>query len=109
MIDRDTLRLIPASDSRGIDIGDKAGVYVTEAQNLTIDTMQLILQRIGENCVCVIDGDSYAQVDMEIYKRSNGLEKVSEVFRGQDYYGEVTLKNCYRSKIAKRAELMRRN
>ena len=30
----------------------------------------------------------------------NGLRRVSKVFRGQDFYSEVTLKNIYRSKIS---------
>lgn len=28
------------------------------------------------------------------------MKRVSKIFRGQDSYGEVTLKNIYRSKIA---------
>lgn len=90
-----------------MDIPDNTGVYITEAQNSTIDMMKLMVQRIGENVKCVIEGDDLAQVDLNSYAgKNNGLTRLSEVFRGEDYYGEVTLKNCYRSKLAKRAEMM---
>ena len=63
--------------------------------------MRLALQRIGEDCVCVLDGDSEAQVDASLYAgNNNGLRRVSQVFRGEDIYGEVTLPNIYRSRIA---------
>jgi predicted ribonuclease YlaK len=92
-----------------MDLGTKVGVYMTEAQNTTIDLMQLVLQRIGEDCICIIEGDDKTQVDLNVYQDSNnGLKRLSKVFRGEDYYGEVTLKNCHRSRIAERAELMKK-
>jgi phosphate starvation-inducible protein PhoH len=46
------------SDIRGYDTSNlRAGVYITEAQNLSIPLMKLALQRIGEDSVCIIDGD----------------------------------------------------
>ena len=35
---------------------------------------------------------------------NNGMRRVSQVFRGSDIYGEVTLKQIYRSKIAELAQ-----
>lgn len=90
-----------------MDICANSGVYITEAQNSTIDMMKLMVQRIGEGTKCVIEGDDKAQVDLNSYEgTNNGLSRLSQVFRGQSYYGEVTLQNCYRSTLAKRAELM---
>ena len=108
LIKEEKLLLIPMSDCRGYDTtGTNAGIYVTEAQNMSVEMMKLLLQRIGDDCICILDGDDKAQVDMEDYAgHNNGLARVSKVFRGQPYYGEVTLKNCYRSEIAKRAEMM---
>ena len=37
---------------------------------------------------------------------NNGMVRVSEVFRGSEVYGEVELKNVYRSRIASIAEKM---
>jgi predicted ribonuclease YlaK len=102
------LLLLPMSDIRGYDTSNlRAGVYITEAQNLSIPLMKLALQRIGEDSICIIDGDHKTQVDDESYEgNNNGMVRVSEVFRGSEVYGEVELKNVYRSRIASIAEKM---
>ena len=102
------LLLLPMSDIRGYDTSNlRAGVYITEAQNLSIPLMKLALQRIGEDSVCIIDGDHKTQVDDDNYAgNNNGMVRVSEVFKGTDVYGEVELKNVYRSRIASIAEAM---
>ena len=108
LIDRSQLLLLPMSDIRGFDTsGMRAGIYITEAQNLNIELMKLALQRIGQDSICILDGDNDTQVDLNIYSgQNNGLKRVSEVFRGQDFYGQVTLKNIHRSKIANIANKM---
>lgn len=108
MIDKGQILLLPMSDIRGFDTTDmNAAVYITEAQNLDIELMKLALQRIGEDSICILDGDSDTQVDMSMYAGSNnGMRRVSEVFRGQDVYGEVELQTIYRSKIADIANRM---
>lgn len=100
--------LLPLSDIRGYDTSNmKAGIYITEAQNMDIELMKLSLQRIGEDSFCVIEGDDDTQVDVAQYGgNNNGMKRLSEVFRGQDFYGEVTLQYIYRSKIARIAEMM---
>lgn len=102
------LVLLPMSDIRGYDTsGMNAGIYITEAQNMDVSLMKLALQRIGEDCIAIIDGDYNAQVDMSQYSgRNNGMRRMSEVFRGQDFYGEIELQNIYRSKVARIAEEM---
>ena len=108
MIAQGKIQLLPLSDIRGFDTnGMSAGVYITEAQNMDISLMKLALQRIGEDSVCIIDGDYNAQVDLSQYAGSNnGMRRMSEVFRGQDFYGEIELQNIYRSRISQIAELM---
>jgi len=100
------LILLPMSDIRGFDTtGMRAGIYITEAQNLNIDLIKLALQRIGDDGICILDGDSDTQVDLGIYSGvNNGMRRVSQVFKGQEFYGEVTLPICHRSKIAQIAE-----
>lgn len=34
------------------------------------------------------------------------MKRLSKVFRGADFYGEIELKNIHRSKIAELAQLM---
>ena len=106
MIEEGDLILLPMSDIRGYDTtGMNAGIYISEAQNLDIELMRLALQRIGEDSICILDGDSDAQVDLSIYGgNNNGMRRVSEVFRGDPVYGEVTLQNIHRSRIAKLAQ-----
>lgn len=106
MIQQEQLVLLPMSDIRGYDTsGMRAGIYISEAQNLDIDLMKLTLQRIGEDSVCIIDGDCKTQVDdINFAGSNNGMKRASKVFRGHDVYGEITLKNIHRSKIAMIAE-----
>lgn len=72
---------------------------------MTVSLMKLCLQRIGDDSICIIDGDCKAQVDSIEYAGSNnGMRRVSKVFRGEDVYGEIELKNIHRSRIAEIAE-----
>ena len=108
LINQGVLCLLPMSDIRGFDTnGKKAGIYITEAQNTTVDLMQLALERVGEDSICIIDGDYNRQVDLDIYADiNNGMRRVSQVYRGSDFYGQVCLENVYRSKIAELAAQM---
>ena len=102
LIEQGQLLLLPMSDIRGFDTtGMRAGIYITQAQNLDIPLMKLALQRIGEDSICILDGDNEAQVDLKIYAGdNNGLKRVSQVFKGNTFYGQVTLNKIHRSKIA---------
>ena len=108
LINKEKIILLPLSDIRGYDTsGMNAGIYISEAQNLNIDLMKLAVQRIGSDCICIIDGDDKTQVDDIAFEGSNnGIRRLSQVFRGEDIYGEVQLKNIYRSRIAQIAEKM---
>ena len=100
------LILLPLSDIRGYDTtGMNAAIYISEAQNLDVELMRLALQRIGEDSICIIDGDDKTQVDMSLYAgKYNGMKRVSKIFRGADFYGEVMLRNIHRSRIAALAQ-----
>ena len=106
LIDEGKIMLLPVSDIRGFDTsGMNAAVYITEAQNLDTELIKLCLQRIGEDCICILDGDVLSQVDMNMYAGiHNGMRRVSKVFRGHDFYGEVTLDKIRRSEIAELAQ-----
>lgn len=108
MIQEEKLVLLPLSDIRGYDAsGMRAGIYISEAQNLDVDLMKLTLQRVGEDSICIIDGDCKTQVDdIHFAGNNNGMRRASQVYRGEDVYGEVTLKNIHRSRIAQIAEKM---
>lgn len=98
------------ADVRGFDTTGYDGpvaVYITEAQNFSISLLKLALQRIGEDTPVIIDGDYMTQVDRSQYAGSNnGMRRMSKVFRGHKFYGEVELPNIYRSEVARVAEEM---
>ena len=108
LINDGKLILLPLADARGYDTsGMRAGIYISEAQNMDINLMKLSLQRIGEDSICIIDGDDKTQVDDIVFAgANNGMRRASKVFRGNGLYGEVTLKQIHRSKIAEIAESM---
>lgn len=108
MIDKGTLILLPFSDIRGYDTsGMNCGVYITEAQNLNINLMKLALQRIGEDSICIVEGDVKAQVDLLTYEgSSNGMRRVAEIFQGESFFGAVELNKIHRSKIGLVADKM---
>lgn len=59
LINSGKLELLPFSDIRGFDTGGlKTGVYITEAQNLDRTLIKLALQRIGEDSILILDGDT---------------------------------------------------
>jgi predicted ribonuclease YlaK len=102
------LTLLPFSDIRGFDTtGMKAIVWFIESQNLDVELMKTGIQRCGDDSKVIIDGDYYGQVDSDSYSGfNNGMRRVSEVYKGQDFYGEVELVNIHRSKLAMIADLM---
>jgi predicted ribonuclease YlaK len=95
-------------DVRGYDsTGMRAGIYISEAQNLDIQLLKLALQRTGEDAIFILDGDTKSQVDMVEYEgANNGMRRASKVFRGDSAYGEIELKQIHRSHIAAIADKM---
>ena len=108
LIERGKLEILPFSDIRGYDTsGMNAIIYIIEAQNLDVDLMKLAIQRVSDDCKLIIDGDNNSQVDMIAYEGlANGMRRVSEIFKGKDFYGEVELKKVHRSRLAEVADLM---
>jgi len=107
LLNKEQLIIVPAADARGYEVPANSGVYIMESQNLDTTLLRLLLQRIGKNSKVIIDGDRLEQTDLYIYKEDNGMKKMSEVFRGEKIFGQVDLKNIYRSEIAEIAEKMK--
>lgn len=106
----ESLEIIPLSDVRGWEAPKDSIVIISEAQNMTRDNMKLALQRIPDDCKVIIEGDNLTQLDRTIFSGSNnGMRAMSEVFKGQEYFGQVKLQKIYRGKIAKQAELLGNN
>lgn len=109
LISSGSLNIYPFSDIRGIEIGKGDILYITEAQNLSIDLMKLAIQRCAEGSKIIIEGDPHTQVDKESFQDlNNGLKRVINVFSGDEIndFSYIYLPNIYRSRIAEKAEEM---
>lgn len=108
LVNQNKLDILPFCDIRGYDTTNmNAIIYIPEAQNLDIELMRIAIQRVGDDCQILIDGDYNAQVDCREFEgNNNGMRRVSEIFRNCDFYGEVELPYIYRSKMAEWADKM---
>lgn len=78
-------------------------VMLNEAENITAEIMSLIISRIGENSILIVDGD-LRQVDKEIYKKQSGMKRMIEKLKGEEMFGMVTLQKNQRSPFATLAD-----
>ena len=106
-VNEQKLIIIPAGDCRGYEVPKNSGVYIMEAQNLDTTLLRMLLQRVGDDCKIIVDGDREEQTDLDIYTNDNGMEKMSEVYRGEDIFGQVDLQSIERCRIGKIAERMK--
>lgn len=80
-------------------------IYISEAENLTKENMELLVSRIGDGSSLWINGD-FKQTDNAIFRISNGLISAINCLKGQPEFGFVKLKKTERSKTAELAELL---
>lgn len=108
LIQQGKVELLPFADIRGWDsTGMRAIVYFSESQNLDVELMRLGISRCGNDSKVILDGDYNSQVDSDLFAGlNNGMRRVSEIFRGREFYGEVFLPKVYRSKMAEIAQLL---
>ena len=90
---------------RGRDLRNSL-IYCTEAQNLSIDHMKLLIGRVGEGSELWCDGDFAAQVDRANFEKNNGLRTIVNKLNGNEYFGYVCLKKSERSRVAALADLL---
>lgn len=89
---------------RGRDI-KHAVIFCSEAEHLTRDHVQLLLGRVSEGSVLILEGD-LRQVDAKAFERSSGLAVAIEKLRGNRLFGYVHLSESVRSETAKLADLL---
>ena len=107
LINSGRLEITSIALCRGRQINKGEILYIPEAQNLTIDTTKLMIQRVEEGAKLILDGDYKAQVDLNVYAgENNGLARAIEVFKEYNFFGAVYLPNIYRSEMASIAEDM---
>lgn len=89
---------------RGRDLKNTI-IYISEAENLTKEHVQLLISRVGEGSVLWINGD-YKQVDSALFRANNGLLSVVQKLAGHEKFGYVQLQKTERSETAAMADLL---
>jgi len=105
MIQQNKLKLLSMADCRGTEVKNNEILVISEVQNTSSDLMKLCLTRASEGCKIFIDGDFNSQVDHYSFEgEKNGMKRAIDVFKGEDLFGYINLKNVWRSKIAELAD-----
>ena len=101
MIMSGQIKLLSMADCRGTEIKDDEILWITEAQNTSIELIKLCLSRCSQHCKIIIEGDYNSQVDNYVFSDgNNGMKRAIEVLKGEDIFGYIELQNVWRSKIA---------
>lgn len=101
LLQQDKIRLVSMADVRGMEVRDNEILYITEAQNTSVDLIKLCLSRASSGCKIVIEGDYNSQVDSYLYDGyGNGMKRMIDALKGEPELGYVQLPNVWRSKIA---------
>jgi len=89
---------------RGRDIKNSI-VYVSEAENMTKEHLQLLISRLAEGSTLWLNGD-FKQVDADIFERNSGLKQIINCLKSPFLFGCVELNITERSKTAQLADLL---
>lgn len=89
---------------RGRDLRDSL-IYCTEAQNLSVAHMQLLIGRVAEGSQLWLDGD-IKQTDRRVFEKSSGIRAVIEKLSGNKHFAYVHLTKNERSEVAALADLL---
>jgi len=89
---------------RGRDIKNTI-IFCSEAEHLTREHVQLLLGRVAEGSVLILEGDC-RQIDAKSFEKDNGLEASIERLKGNRLFSYVHLKESVRSDTAKLADLL---
>lgn len=92
---------------RGRDIKHTI-IVCTEAEHLTRDHVQLLLGRVAEGSILILEGDT-RQIDARAFERDNGLSAAIDCLKGNRLFSYVHLQESVRSETAKLADLLNKN
>lgn len=89
---------------RGRDIKHSV-IFCSEAEHLTREHVQLLLGRVAEGSILILDGDA-RQIDKKAFEKDNGLAAAINCLKGNRLFGYVHLNESVRSETAKLADLL---
>lgn len=68
MLAQEKIKIVSIADCRGMEIRDNEILFLSEAQNASIDMVKLLLTRASSECKIVLEGDTEAQVDSHVFE-----------------------------------------
>lgn len=89
---------------RGRDIKNTI-IFCSEAEHLTREHVQLLLGRVAEGSILILEGDC-RQIDARSFEKDNGLASSVDCLKGNRLFSYVHLKESVRSDTAKLADLL---
>lgn len=104
MIERGQLEIEHLGFLRGRDIKNSI-IFCSEAEHLTRQHVQLLLGRVSEGSVLLLEGDC-TQIDQRAFEQDNGLEAAINRLKGNPLFGYTHLQESVRSETAKLADLL---
>ena len=78
-------------------------LFLTEMQNCSKEVIQLLLSRVGEGSILVMNGD-FMQID-NVRHGESCIKETIEILKGQPEFGWIQLDKVERSKVADLARL----
>lgn len=89
---------------RGRDIKNTI-VLCSEAEHLTREHVQLLLGRISQGSILMLNGD-WRQIDSKVFEQNNGLQIAINCIKGNRLFSYVHLPTTVRSETARLADLL---
>ena len=89
---------------RGRNISNSI-IFATEAEHLTREHVQLLLGRVAEGSILILEGDC-RQIDAKAFEEDNGLEAAIDRLQGNRLFSYIHLQESVRSDTAKLADLL---
>jgi PhoH-like ATPase len=89
---------------RGRDLKNTI-VLCSEAEHLTREHVQLLLGRISQGSILLMNGD-WRQIDSRVFEQNNGLQISIDRLKGNRLFSYVHLPISVRSETAKLADLL---
>lgn len=97
-IDRGQVEIVPLAFMRGRSF-DESILMLSEAENTTKEHIQLVMGRMGEGSMFMINGD-FKQVDNDMFRIDSGLSCFIDRLKGHKEFGHVMFDKTERSELS---------
>ena len=104
MISRGIVEIEHLGFLRGRNISNSI-IFATEAEHLTREHVQLLLGRVAEGSILILEGDC-RQIDAKAFEEDNGLQAAVNRLQGNRLFSYIYLQESVRSDTAKLADLL---